>query len=844
MEWTMESAAGSGGGFLLGSRKGSASTLIPARYRWLWQQPNEELARDWSVRLNIPLLAARVLVSRGFGEDEAAALFRPAEADSLEDPMRLKGMAAAVERIRRAIAQGERIRVYGDYDADGVTSTALMHRLLTRLEANFDTYIPHRSLEGYGLNVPAVDLAAEAGVGLILTVDNGISAVEQIAYARTLGIDVVVTDHHEPPAELPVAAALVNPKQPGCDYPNKGLCGAGVAFKLAHALLGRPVPEWSDLAAIGTIADLMPLVGENRLIVRMGLSRIRREPAVGIRALAAVCKAEPAELTSGRIGFALGPRLNAGGRLDRADGAVRLLTTDDPAEAESLALELDRLNAERQRMVETTIEEAEQMWREKRQEGRKVIVLSSPGWHAGIAGLVASKLVERHYLPAIVLAEDPGTGLAKGSARSIDGFDLHAALTACSALMEHFGGHQAAAGMTIRTDRLAQLEEMLHRWAEERLQPEDWLPKKHADLACSLDEMTLEAAEAIGRLEPFGNGHPVPRLMVEGAVVRECRLLGKEGKHIRLTVAQSGRTIEAVGFGMGGMAEALTEGRELDLLGELSVNEWNGRRKAQFTVQDLRSGEWHWIDRRDADEREAMRHLEAMAAAEGEGLRIGCVSARMAQRLSALSDAHGTTVFVYADDASSGAPAARESAAAGESQALMPGVPLAKLALVGLPDSENGIRSLARLLLDGAGWAAIYLFADRTSERRSPIALDRGDFASVYKNFRERGAWDVHADRFLSDTAERTGLPHSAIELAERVFIELGFIRAAGGGREVESDPPRRNLEDSLHYRRMLRQAEASAFPDWPLERLKSWGKRLRREGSAPDPERGPATGV
>lgn len=830
--------------------------MIPARYRWQWQQPDEALARDWSARLNIPLLAARVLVSRGFDEEGAAALFRPAEADFLEDPMRLKGMAAAVERVRYAIERGERIRVYGDYDADGVTSTALMYRLLTRLGANFDTYIPHRSLEGYGLNPAAVDLAADAGVGLIVTVDNGISAVEPIAHARERGIDVVVTDHHEPPAELPDAVALVNPKQPGCDYPNKGLCGAGVAFKLAHALLGRPAPEWSDLAAIGTIADLMPLAGENRLIVRMGLARIRREPSVGIRALAAVCKTEPAKLTSGRIGFALGPRLNAGGRLDRADGAVRLLTTEDPAEAESLALELDRLNARRQQMVETTVEEAERMWQEKRPQGRNVIVLSNPGWHAGIAGLVASKLVERHYLPTIVLAEDPDTGLAKGSARSIDGFDLHAALTACSPLMEHFGGHQAAAGLTIRTDRLVQLEEELHQWAAERLQPEDWLPKKRADLACRLEEMTLDAAEALGRLEPFGNGHPVPRLMIEGAVVRECRLLGKEGKHLRLTVAQSDRVIEAVGFGMGGMAEELTAGRELDMLGELSVNEWNGRKKAQFAIQDLRSGEWRWIERRDADEGEARRQLEALAAAEGEKLRIGCASARTAERLSALADGYGSTVFVYSDDASAGAPAARESAAARdsavarqseaarESDALLPGASLPKLALVGLPDSGAGIRSLARRLLDADGWAAIYLFADRTAARQAPLVLERDDFARIYKRFRERGAWEALPDGYWRETADLTGLPQPAIELAEQVFLELGFLRASGAARTVEAQPPRRSLEDSPRYRQMRQEAEASSFPDWPLERLVAWGKRIRREGADPLPERESAPGV
>ncbi|MDG0813672.1 DHH family phosphoesterase [Cohnella rhizosphaerae] len=309
----------------------------------------------------------------------------------LHDPYLLLGMDRAVARIRQAIDGSERIRVYGDYDADGVTSTALMHRLLSRLGADFDTYIPHRSKEGYGLNLPAIDKAAEAGVKLIVTVDNGISAIEQIAYAATLGIDVVVTDHHEPPAVLPNAAvAIVNPKQPGCPYPFKELTGSAVAFKLAHAMLGEPDLAFADVAAIGVVADLMPLTGENRAIVKLGLEEMNARPSPGIKALAQISGAEPGRLTSGRVAFGLAPRLNAGGRLAEADTALRLLITADQREAELLAAELDMLNQERQQLVEDTLIQADAAWQAIAAAhggtGPAVIVVAGGGLERGHRG--------------------------------------------------------------------------------------------------------------------------------------------------------------------------------------------------------------------------------------------------------------------------------------------------------------------------------------------------------------------------------------------------------------------------------------------------------------------------
>lgn len=601
--------------------------LSEGKYQWVLPQADERLEAYLAESLGISRLAAGILAARGWQLAEEARSFLDAHPDELHDPFLMKDMANAAARIKSAIQGGERIRVYGDYDADGVTSTALMVRLLTMLGAEFDTYIPHRSLEGYGLNKRAIELAAEAGVRLIVTVDNGISAVHQIAYAREIGIEVVVTDHHEPPEELPAAVALVNPKQKDCNYPYKGLCGAGVVFKLAHALTGSPVLAFADLAAIGTIADLMPLTGENRIIVRHGLALMQRSPNYGIAALAEVCGCKPAELSSGRIGFGLAPRLNAGGRLERADSAVKLLGAASAEEARQLALQLDGLNTERQRLVEQTLAEAEALLQQQCAAVglRNVIVLAKAGWNAGIAGLVASKLVERYYRPTIILAVDETTGLCKGSARSIEGFDLYAALTQLNGLLVQYGGHQAAAGMTLRTELVEQLSLELHQLADEWLSADDWQPKKRVDRVSNIAEATLDAVEELTCLEPFGNGNPTPRMALLGLTVAESRLLGKEGKHLRLLVEQDGRTLEAVGFSYGEDVERLKVGSVVDLLGELSVNDWRGSRKVQFVLQDWRTSD--------------VRMAAGVAAGSPAGIRSGSAadSLSVARREAAAS---------------------------------------------------------------------------------------------------------------------------------------------------------------------------------------------------------------
>lgn len=567
--------------------------------RWTmtpWNESEEEQAQSLVRQLGLPPLVAKLLVRRGCGDIGAANRFLYGGIDEMHDPFLLKGMKEAVEAIREAGDKGEKIRIYGDYDADGVSSTSLLIMLFRKLGYHYDYYIPHRALEGYGLNRKALELASQEGVSLIVTVDTGISAHEEAAYAMELGMKVVVTDHHEPPERIPEGCPVVNPKRHDCPYPFKGLAGAGVAFKLAHAMLGEPPLEWADIATLGTIADLMPLEDENRILVREGLKRMKQADKPGFRALAEVCGTPLADMTSTAVAFGIAPRINAAGRLDHAGRAVELLTSASYDEAILSASALDLLNKERQRTVEAIVKDAERQWASKCAEAEQrgeaappVIVLAGEDWNVGVIGIVASKLLERHYRPTVIFGIDPATGMAKGSARSIDGFDLHAALTECESLLDHYGGHQAAAGMSLHRDRLPELERRLGELALSWLTDEDWIPTTGVDLICGLEEASLQTIEQLSLLEPFGVGNPSPKVLIKGAKLADWRAIGKEAKHLKLALRGRSGSLDAIGFGFGETAAALSGQSALDLIGELSVNEWNGVRKPQLQIHDMKS---------------------------------------------------------------------------------------------------------------------------------------------------------------------------------------------------------------------------------------------------------------
>ncbi len=775
--------------------------MLKPNTRWIVEQPDEHqerLAAGLARELKLSPLAASLLVKRGMQDAESARAFLHG-GDEPHDPFLLLGMREAVERIRLASERGELIRIYGDYDADGVSSTAFMTRLFTHLGYRFDNYVPHRTLEGYGLNNAAIDAAAAAGVKLIVTVDNGISAVDQIAHARSAGIDVVVTDHHEPPEELPEAAAIVNPKQPGCPYPFKGLAGVGVAFKLGQALLGRPPYEWAELAALGTVADLMPLLDENRIIVKRGLEQLRQTGNCGFRALAQVAGIDLASAQAETIAFGMAPRVNAAGRLEHANLAVRLLTTDDPQEALARGEELDALNRERQKLVDAMVKEAEEAWQAKRQAladagepAPDVIVVAGKGWNVGVVGIVASKLIERHYRPTFVLGIDPETGMCKGSARSIEGFDLHAAVTACGDLLDHFGGHQAAAGMSLPAERLAEFEARLVQLARERLTAEHRIRSTQVDLVCSPEDADLETTKQLALLEPFGVGNPQPKLLLQRAPLAEKRAIGKESKHLKLAVARGGGTLDAIGFGLGELAERLSDSANVDLVGELTVNEWNGNRKAQLLVRDIGVSHVQFFDRRGARDKrgEAEKLLASLSRRLGNG--------RLPAAVMLTTDA-----------------ACLEAAAAGEAE---PAVVQALHYDSWFEEASNACSVL--ILLDKP--PCTERFADKLSRCSALEAIHalyerlrpsgpfpaREDFGRVYQALRR-----LESAKLRIGTAETalasTGWPPAALSMMLQVFEELEFLAIREERIELADRPAKRELTESRRYQEALRAAES-----------------------------------
>src|SRR3954463_2950960 len=535
--------------------------------------------------LGVPGPLGRVLWARGYREPAQAERFLEPRFEHLPNPFELKGIEAAVSRIQRALAEGEQICVYGDYDVDGVTSTALLVSVLRKLGGKVDFYVPHRLVEGYGLNTQALAKLAARGTRLVVSADCGVTAVAEIDAAARLGMDVVVIDHHTASQDLPRAVAILNPHQPGCTFPGRELAAVGVAFHLLLALrkrlreagwfAARPEPnlrEMLDLVALGTIADVVPLTGPNRVLVHFGLRELARGARIGVLALKSVCQLA-GEVSAGDVGFKLGPRINAAGRLDDASVGVRLLLSEDLREARQLAEQLDRANAERQelqaRIADEAVAQAEKLGSP---EERRTLVVSSGGWHAGVVGIVASRLVERFHRPALVLAEEGG--VAKGSGRSVEGFHLYDALARCGQHLTRFGGHKHAAGLTLDTARISAFSEALEAEGREALDPAQLSPRLRIDAELHPQEVQMELASQLRRLAPFGAGNPEPVFFCRELAAHEVRLLpDKKGTgpgHLKLRLGEAGARVaeqerlalDAIGFNLGGTS--LPVGSRLD----------------------------------------------------------------------------------------------------------------------------------------------------------------------------------------------------------------------------------------------------------------------------------------
>lgn len=557
-------------------------------YEWVVPDPMPESARAAFGDISRPV--AQTLYTRGFTDKRAAERFLTPESGMLRDSFDLVGMREAADRVLAAIATSESIVVYGDYDADGVTATALMVSALRSAGAHVSHYIPNRFDEGYGLNLDAVQAISQTGARLMITVDCGVRSVREVARAVELGMDVVVTDHHHPGLELPPALAIVNPNQPGEAYPFGGLSGVGLAYKLASALGvrlgGVDADGYLDLVAVGTVADVSPLIDENRLLVARGIDQLRREPRLGLGALIRSSRLDRGTLLAGNIAFGLGPRINAAGRLGTADTALALLMAQDPAEAERLAQELEAANRKRQKLTRSIVESARGAgpWRA---DDADVIFAIDPSFNEGVVGLAASRLAEEFLRPAFVARRHDGT--IKGSARSVPGFHVTQALEACADLLVRFGGHAAAAGFELHEDNLDALLDRLGSVVESMGVPKPDRPTMAVDGEVDAAELDDALLRDLDRFEPTGEGNPRPVFLARGLRIVEKRTVGSNAAHLKLTLASERRVWDAIAFRQGDRLPHLPP--KVDAVFHFERNEYMGRVTPQLNVLDLRATE-------------------------------------------------------------------------------------------------------------------------------------------------------------------------------------------------------------------------------------------------------------
>lgn len=561
--------------------------------RWLLpQEPDAAVVAQLQDDLRLPHALCRLLAVRGFGvTDDAKTYLRP-RLDQLHDPRGLMDLERAVERLVVALREQQTILVHGDYDVDGICSTTIMVRTIRTLGGTAIPFIPNRMRDGYDLTAAGVRAAREHGAKLVVTCDCGTSALRPIAELQASGIDVIVTDHHLPGGPLPAAYAMLNPNRPGCPSVDKDLAAVGVAFKLALALTRavggneNHVFRLLDLVALATIADVAPLRGENRIFVRYGLKLLNNPDRPGIRAMIQAAGLEGRALTSGRVGFVLAPRLNAAGRLDSALRGVELLMSASEAEANPIARELEELNGRRQEIDRATLKEAREMVLAMDLPSTYGIVLAGQGWHPGVIGIVASRIVEEFGRPTLLIALEGGEG--KGSGRSISPFDLHAGLTACKDLFIRFGGHRAAAGVTIREDRVAEFATRFNEICASRLTADDLVPEMRVDLEIPLEQANADLESLLRHLEPCGIKNPSPLLVTRDVVVAAPpRTVGKDG--LKLVLQADGRELIALGWGMAPRAKELDVGMTIDIAYRLERDEYRGESRLQARLADFRT---------------------------------------------------------------------------------------------------------------------------------------------------------------------------------------------------------------------------------------------------------------
>lgn len=558
---------------------------------------DESKVRELSSELGIDPVLAELLVQRGVNTfEEARAFFRPS-LERLHDPFLMKDMDKAVERVERALDGGEKILVYGDYDVDGTTAVSLVYSFLSRLTSNVGSYIPDRYDEGYGVSTKGIDWAVENGYSLIITLDCGIKAIERVRYAAEKGIDMIICDHHLPENELPAAVAVLDPKREDCHYPFDDLSGCGVGFKLvqayaqSHGIASESLEPLLDLLAVSIASDLVSVTGENRILAHFGLKRLNEDPCKGLKAMISLSGLEPGHLTIDDIVFKIGPRINAAGRMESGGVAVKLLTATDDKTAVEAAEEINRYNTQRKDIDRQNTQEALDMVKNGKclSFGNATIVYN-PSWHKGVVGIVASRLVEAFFKPTIVLTK--ANGFVSGSARSVPGFDLYEAIESCSDLLENFGGHLYAAGMTLREENLPAFCERIEKFITGKIIPQMQVPVVNIDAKISFAQITPKFLRILKQFQPFGPENATPVFFTENIYDNgNGRKVGAEGGHLKLELIEEnnpGRHISAIGFNMSGSFDYIKAGNPFDICYSIVENYYRGNSNMQLRIRDIR----------------------------------------------------------------------------------------------------------------------------------------------------------------------------------------------------------------------------------------------------------------
>ncbi|WP_180553016.1 single-stranded-DNA-specific exonuclease RecJ [Staphylococcus haemolyticus] len=753
--------------------------MIKSKYNWLYEPPTEYINETLIKKYQLTPIIKKLLESKSITDDESIKALLD-ETIINHDPWLLSDMEKAVTRINEAIDKNERILVYGDYDADGVTSTTILVNTLQTLGAEVGWYIPNRFSEGYGPNELAFRNAYDEGVSLIITVDNGIQGHKEIEMIQKLGVDVIVTDHHEIGRTLPEAYAIVHPMHPEYEYPFHFLCGAGVAYKLSQVLLDNPPNYFVSLAAIGTIADLVSMTDENRSIVKQGLSFLNQSCPIQIKALLNQAGYNNT-INEETVGFIIGPRLNAVGRLEDASLAAELLMTEDEEEAEFLAEQVEDFNVERKEIVAQITDEALAIAEEKVNNGNQFLLLAKENWHEGVLGIVASKIVETYALPTLILNIDLEQNHAKGSARSIEQVSMFEILSAHQDLISKFGGHHMAAGMTMEIDYIEALEQGLNDWMFKLSEHTSLAPAKHVSVKLEENDISINNIRDIQRLSPFGTDFEKPLLKIDDNEVVDVRAIGKDKNHLKLVTGQL--QLQSLFWKNGQLATQIEPGQPINLLGNLQINEWNGNQSPQFIIQDIATNKEQILDYRS----------------KRKQLNIDPNDTRVAFLIHPKKEKLNHNYYYYGDKIDQ------------------------EHEVVILRDLPNDLDSL-KDSLKNLNYSQLYLVLQHQQSIYFDGMPSSNQFKSCFKALMTKKETNLEQEGML--LCQHLNVKPNILKFMLKVFYELGFVTEENGIIKIVDNADKQNIETSRVYQ--LRQSRMEVeklllYDDFT--QLKTWIK-------------------